>query len=192
VSYVHPVTVTATVDPERPMQSVEFQRSVAGGPWTSLGTDSSAPAYLATDDVSALPLGTSVRYRAILRERGKRQATSAPVTVTTALPTPAVDSVTLAGSLQSELVCPADWDPACAATHLTFDQTDGTWRGTFTVPASATPYEWKVAIDDSWDVNYGAGGAANGGNLTLTVPVTADYEFVWDQFTHVPSVAPAP
>ena len=190
VSTVDPVAVTATVDPERPLQSVEFERSVAGGAWTSLGTDSSAPAYTVTDDVSDLPLGTEVRYRATLSEHGVVQRTSAPVTVTTAEPEPAVDSVTVAGSLQSELGCPDDWQPGCAATHLTFDRTDGRWHGTFTVPAG--DYEWKVAIDDSWDVNYGAGGAAGGSNLALSVPAGgATYVFTWNQVSHEPSVSPA-
>ena len=106
VSNIDPVALTATVDPERPLQSVELQRSVSGGAWTSLGTDSSAPAYTTTDDVSGLPLGTSVRYRAILREHGSVQDISAPVSVTTALPQPAVGSVTVAGGLQSELALP--------------------------------------------------------------------------------------
>jgi hypothetical protein len=109
--------------------------------------------------------------------------------VTTAKPTPAVDSVTVAGSLQSELGCPADWDPACADTHLAFDDTDGQWHGTFTLPAGS--YEWKVAIDDGWDTNYGAGGASGGSNLVLDVPDGgATYVFSWDQVTHEPSVAP--
>jgi hypothetical protein len=163
---------------------------VSGGPWTSLGTDSSAPAYTRIDDVSALPLGTSIRYRAILSEHGSVQDTSAPVTVTTAPPQPAVGSVTVAGSLQSELACPDDWLPNCAATHLAFDTSDGKWHGTFALPTG--DYEWKVAINDSWDVNYGAGGAAGGSNLTLSVPAGgASYVFTWDQVTHVPSVAPA-
>ena len=41
--------------------------------------------------------------------------------------TPDPASVTLAGSLQSELGCAADWDPACAATHLAYDANDGAW-----------------------------------------------------------------
>lgn len=191
VSNIDPVAISASVDPERPLQSVEFERSVAGGPWTSLGTDSSAPAYTITDDVSDLALGTQVRYRATLRERGAVQDRSAAVTVTTAEPRPAVGSVTVAGSLQDEIGCPADWQPGCAASHLTFDSSDGRWHETFTLPAG--DYEWKVAIDDSWDVNYGAGGAAGGGNLALSVPTGGGtYVFTWDQVTHVPSVAPAP
>jgi alpha-amylase len=110
--------------------------------------------------------------------------------VTVAKPKPAVGSVTVAGALQSELGCPEDWQPGCAATHLAFDETDGKWHGTFTVPAG--DYEWKVAVNDSWDVNYGAGGAAGGGNLHLVVPEGGGrYRFTWDQVTHEPSVAAA-
>ena len=190
VSDVYPVTVTATVDPERPGQEVTFQRSVAGGHWTELGTDSSAPAYTITDDVSDVERGTTVRYRAILHEPGTPDVVSAPREVTVTAPEPTVDSVTVAGSLQSEIGCPEDWQPGCAATHLTFDSGDGLWHGTFHLPAGS--YDWKVAIDDSWNVNYGAGGAAGGGNLTLVVPAGGgSYTFTWDPITHVPSVAPA-
>lgn len=190
VGDTYPVTVAATVDPERPLQSVEFQRSVAGGPWTSLGTDSSAPAYTVTDDVSGIARGTEVRYRAILSERSLPKVRSAAVTVTVAAPEPDVESVTVAGSLQDEMGCPADWQPDCADSQLTFDTSDGLWHGTFELPAGT--YEWKVAIDGSWDVNYGAGGAAGGGNLTLEVPEGGGtYVFTWDPVTHVPSVEPA-
>ena len=39
-------------------------------------------------------------------------------------PPPGPSSVTIAGSLQSELGCSGDWDPACAATHLGYDWDD--------------------------------------------------------------------
>ena len=54
--------------------------------------------------------------------------------------TPGPSAVTIAGSLQSELGCPGDWEPDCAATHLTLDATDAVWQGTFTVPAG----DWAV------------------------------------------------
>jgi hypothetical protein len=44
----------ATVDPERASQSVTFERSVKGGPWTAVGTDTSSPAYTAVDDITTL------------------------------------------------------------------------------------------------------------------------------------------
>jgi alpha-amylase len=186
VSSIDPVTVLAAVDPERPTQSVAFSRRVGSGSWQPLGADHSSPAYTVTDDVSELPLGTVVRYRAVLTEPGEPSVTSAVVQVTTAPPEPARDSVTVAGDLQSELGCPEDWMPACAATHLAFDPSDGQWHGTFTVPAGE--WHWKVAIDDSWDENYGAGGSAGGSDIALSVPSAAAYRFTWDQVTHVPSV----
>jgi alpha-amylase len=96
-----------------------------------------------------------------------------------------VDSVTVAGSLQSEIGCPTDWDPACAASHLTFNTNNGLWEAKFQIPAG--DYEYKLAIDDSWDVNYGAGGAAGGSNIPSNIPsgTTANVTFVWDQVTHV-------
>ncbi len=190
VTNIDPVTVQATVDPERATQSVRFERSVSGGAWTPLGTDTSSPDYTITDDVAKLPLGTSVRYRATLVEAGYAPVVSAPITVTTAEPQPARDHVTLAGSLQSEAGCAADWDPACAESRLAFDKTDGQWHATFTLPAG--DYDWKIAINDSWDENYGSGGASGGENLKLSVPSGgAKYRFTWNQVTHVPSVDPA-
>ena len=51
--------------------------------------------------------------------------------------TPDPAGVALVGSLQSELGCPGDWQPDCAATELVFDGSK--WTGTFAVPTSATP-----------------------------------------------------
>ena len=177
----------ATVDPERATQRVTFQRRVGAGPWTTLGTDTSSPAYTLSDDVSDLPIGTSVSYRAVLREGSLPSVTSAPVTVTTADPVPLRTSVTLAGNLQSELGCPGDWQPDCATTHLAFDTSDGRWHATFSLPEGS--YEWKIAINDAWDESYGPGGGS--GNFALTVPPGGgDYVFTWDQASHLPSVAP--
>ncbi|NYD56166.1 glycosidase [Nocardioides marinisabuli] len=190
VSSIDPVTVTAEVQPERAAQSVRFERRLDGGAWEVVGTDTSSPVYQVTDDVEGLDLGTEITYRAVLLEPGADPVTSEPLTVRTAAPQPQRDGVTLAGSLQDELGCPEDWQPACAATHLAFDETDGRWHATFDLPEGE--YQWKIAVNDSWEENYGAGGAAGGDNLVLRVPAGgASYTFTWDQVTHVPSVAPA-
>ena len=58
----------------------------------------------------------------------------------------------------------------------------GGLRGIFTVPAGE--YEYKVALNNSWDENYGAGGAPGGGNIAITStgsPIT----FTYDHRTHV-------
>jgi alpha-amylase len=62
------VEVRAVADPEKPSHVVSFERSVAGGPWTPIGSDSTSPAYTVFDDLGALNLapGTAVAYRAAL------------------------------------------------------------------------------------------------------------------------------
>ena len=76
------VEVRAVADPERATHVVRFERSVAGGPWTTIGRDDSSPAYTAFDDLAALNLaaGAQIRYRAVLTGPGVR-ATSAVRTV---------------------------------------------------------------------------------------------------------------
>ena len=81
--------------------------------------------------------------------------------------TPDPTTVTIAGSLQSELGCAGDWDPDCAVTHLAFDAGDDIWQGTWTVPAGS--YEYKAALNDSWTENYGANAQPNGANIPLTL-----------------------
>ncbi|OLF05356.1 alpha-amylase [Actinophytocola xinjiangensis] len=62
------VEVRAVADPERGTHVVRFERSVAGGAWTAVGSDDTSPAYTVFDDLSALDLapGTPVAYRALL------------------------------------------------------------------------------------------------------------------------------
>ena len=83
----------------------------------------------------------------------------------TASHTPNPTSVTIAGSLQSEAGCGGDWDPACATTHLTYDAGDDVWQGTFTLPAGS--YEYKAALNNAWDENYGLHAVSNGANIPL-------------------------
>ena len=95
----------------------------------------------------------------------------------------AAPTVALVGTLQSELGCPGDWQPECAATELTpVAGEPDLYRATFAVPAGS--YEYKVALDDSWTVNYGAGGAPSGANLTLQAP-GGNVTFTYDDRTHV-------
>src|SRR5215467_8987252 len=79
--------------------------------------------------------------------------------------TPNPTSVTVAGDVQSKAGCGGDWDPACPATHLTYDATDDVWQGTFSLPAGN--YEYKAALNDSWDENYGLHAQSNGDNIPL-------------------------
>jgi pullulanase-type alpha-1,6-glucosidase len=95
---------------------------------------------------------------------------------------PALPSVAIVGSLQDELGCPSDWQPDCAATHLTFDAEDGVFQATFSLPAGS--YEYKAALNDSWDENYGANAQANGPNIPLDLAGPTDVKFYFDDATN--------
>ncbi len=96
--------------------------------------------------------------------------------------TPNPTSVTVAGSLQSELGCPGDWQPDCVATHLSFDAEDGVWQGVFAVPAGS--WEYKAALNDSWDENYGTNAQRNGGNIPLDLGAETGVKFYYAHATH--------
>lgn len=86
--------------------------------------------------------------------------------------------VTLVGSLQDELGCGADWDPACESTVLTDDDGDGVYTGTFTLPAGE--YEYKIAINQAWTENYGLDGVKDAGNIPLSVAEETEVTFTFD------------
>ncbi len=89
-------------------------------------------------------------------------------------------SVTVAGTIQSELGCSDDWQPACAATMLTKNGT--LWSGTFTIPAGS--WQYKIAINGAWTENYGAGGNANGDNIPFAITEEKTVTFTYDEVTH--------
>jgi len=91
-------------------------------------------------------------------------------------------AVTVAGNLQDELGCPGDWQPDCAATHLTFDADDQVWQGTWHAPAG--DWEYKAPLNDSWDENYGANATRNGANIPLSLAAASDVKFYFSRETH--------
>ncbi len=105
-----------------------------------------------------------------------------PASPVVAAPAAAPASVTIAGSLQSELGCAGDWDPACAVTHLSFDAADDVWQGVFAVPVGG--WEYKAALDDSWTENYGLHAVPNGDNIPLNLAAAASVKFYFDYKTH--------
>jgi len=81
--------------------------------------------------------------------------------------------------------CGADWDPACATSALT-DNGDGTFSGTFSIPAGE--YQFKVALDGKWDTNYGVDGVSGGDNIPLSLAADSTVTFTYDSETHLVEV----
>ncbi|NOK35564.1 pullulanase-type alpha-1,6-glucosidase [Corallococcus exercitus] len=66
---------------------------------------------------------------------------------------------TVAGSFQSELGCPGDWQPDCLRSMMQDPDGDGIY--TFTTKAlPAGNYECKVALDENWTTAYPGSNAA--------------------------------
>ncbi len=112
-----------------------------------------------------------------------RELLAAPPADPEAMP----ETVTLVGSLQAAAGCAGDWDPTCEVTFLTYDEASGTWSGTFDLPAGE--YEFKVAIDGDWIVNFGADGALGGDNIPLSLEADSTVTFVYDMASHVTTAA---
>jgi pullulanase-type alpha-1,6-glucosidase len=93
-------------------------------------------------------------------------------------------SVGIPGNYQSEAGCGGDWDPGCPATQLVYDANGDIWRNTFRISPAAA-YEYKVALNGSWDVNYGLHAQQNGPNIPLaTTSSPQDVTFYYDHKTH--------
>ena len=104
------------------------------------------------------------------------------LTISLAPPPAQPDSVTIAGSVQEELGCPGDWQPDCASTDLTYDTEDVAWQGVFSIPAG--DWEYKAALDGSWNENYGANATRDGANITLSLATGTDVKFYYSHATH--------
>jgi pullulanase-type alpha-1,6-glucosidase len=112
------------------------------------------------------------------------QALAALLAMSCPLPAwPAPASVGIPGSYQHLSGCGGDWDPACTATWLApIDARQDIWRGQWSIPAG--DYQYKAALNGTWDVNYGQNAAQNGPNIDLHVPVTGAVRFYYDDATH--------
>ena len=97
-------------------------------------------------------------------------------------PAPEPAAVAIAGDLQNELGCSGDWQPDCATTQLTFSPDDTVWQETFAVPAGS--WEYKAALNYSWDENYGANAERNGSDIPLNLSSSTDVKFYYSHTTH--------
>lgn len=92
------------------------------------------------------------------------------------------DVVTIPGTIQSQLGCSGDWQPDCSATFLTLDDEDDVWQGEFDLVAGS--YEYKVAIEETWDENYGLNAAPGGANIPLELAEGQTVKFYYDDKTN--------
>lgn len=156
-------------------------RIVGGDEWHALGTaEDTDPRVFHT--IEGLADGTLVEYRAVTTDAaGRHSAASTYASVGNRVslgveeepeepeePEPQdpteYGAVSVPGSLNSEMGCPGDWQPECANAAMT--KVDGIWTLALGDLAAGS-YEYKIATEQSWNENYGAGGVPNGPNIAL-------------------------
>lgn len=158
--------------------------------WLTVGTDDNAP-YRVFHDVSGIPVGTVLEYRAVVEDVSGKVAADGDWT-TVVVPTPPATeaeigdpvpqptTVAVAGTHNSEMGCAADWQPECDQAQLALDPADQIWKKTFTLPAG--PYAYKAALDRTWTENYGEKGVRDGANISYETDGTVT--FYYDHATH--------
>jgi len=117
------------------------------------------------------PVVKAVRER---KAPAKAKATEAAAPAVELLPQP--EAVAVAGDFNVLLGAPEDWAPQHDQAQMSFDAEDQVWKLMAELPAGS--YLFKIALNRSWDENYGAFGAPGGANHELHHaggPVTITY-----------------
>ncbi|PWH13663.1 MAG: DUF3372 domain-containing protein [Anaerolineae bacterium] len=111
-----------------------------------------------------------------------------PVSVVYAADTPPPDQVGIPGTHQDELGCSGEWQPGCEKTLLTYDAEDDVWQGEFLIEPNNDDDKrgprYKVALNGSWDENYGKNATRNGADIPLVVEKPTLVKFYYDHKTH--------
>ncbi len=100
-------------------------------------------------------------------------------------PTPNVPKpglVVVPGTIQSKLGCAGDWQPDCKKTELAYDPAADLFHATFKIPAG--DYEYKIALEGNWTVNYGLNGIPGGPNIPLKLAAETEVTFIFDYRSH--------
>ena len=93
---------------------------------------------------------------------------------------------TLVGSLQNEIGCDADWAPECLDSLLQPTGTENLYAAQFTLPAGT--YEYKVAVNGTWDEAYGLNGGDQ--NIPLVLGGETQVVFAFNDETKATSLTP--
>lgn len=94
--------------------------------------------------------------------------------------------VNVPGTFQDKVGCGAQWDPACQQSALKKGD-DGLY--TLTVQLPKGDYEFKVAMDGAWTVNYGSDGKQDGPNYKFSLTADGTVTFTYHPDTHMVDIA---
>jgi hypothetical protein len=108
------------------------------------------------------PVAKAVRKR---KPSAKDSATEAEAPAVPAVSVETIeqpDAVAVAGDFNVLIGAPANWAPQYDEAQMELDQVDQLWKIAADIPAGF--YTFKIALNRSWDENYGAFGVFDGPN----------------------------
>jgi hypothetical protein len=112
-------------------------------------------------DDAVAPVAKAVRTRKAAAKAPAKAAEPATSVETIEQP----EAVAIAGDFNTLLGAPENWAPQYDETQLKLDAADQLWKLSADLPAGY--YTFKIALNRSWDENYGAFGAFDGANHEL-------------------------
>lgn len=133
---------------------VSFYAKAGNGAWTPIGTDDNAP-YGVFHDVSALPQGTPLQYRAVVLDNAGHTATSAPRPATVPAPLVTIQAPPEGGNVRGDVTVRAVVDPERASHVVRFERRVG--GGAWTPIGSDATSPVYTVVDDLAPLNLAAG-----------------------------------
>ncbi|MET3164026.1 UNVERIFIED_ORG: hypothetical protein ABIB19_002448 [Arthrobacter sp. UYEF10] len=109
------------------------------------------------------PVVKAVRARKAAPKTAAKAAPRAEAPAVETFPQP--EAVAVAGDFNTILGAPENWAPQYDEAQLTLDALDQLWKISADLPAGS--YTFKIALNRSWDENYGAFGTFDGPNHEL-------------------------
>ncbi|MEJ1115953.1 glycosidase [Paenarthrobacter sp. CCNWLY172] len=131
---------------------------------------------VAAAKVSAPKAKAATAKAAPAAKKSTRKAPAKAAAATAVETVPQPEAVAIAGDFNKILGAPEDWAPQYDEAQMEFNPLVQVWTITAELPAGF--YTYKIALNRSWDENYGAFGARDGANHELNHdggPVTITY-----------------
>ncbi|MDQ0822531.1 hypothetical protein QFZ79_000269 [Arthrobacter sp. V4I6] len=180
VAFAEPAAFAAALDAGTPVPAgTPLPAAPAGKPAVKAASAEEPPSKAAKvagkaakliEDAVA-PVTKAVRKRKTAEKKPGAAEAPAPSAATAAAPeAPALstetieqpEAVAVAGDFNILLGAPANWAPQYDESQMELDEVDQLWKIAADLPAGF--YRFKIALNRSWDENYGAYGEFDGPN----------------------------
>ncbi|QDW28992.1 glycosidase [Arthrobacter sp. KBS0702] len=174
VAFADPAAFTAALDAGTPVPAdTPLPSAPAGKPARKTAPKTAPKAVKVAEKVAEKVADTATKLveeavAPVAKAVRKRKATDeapAETAAETQAAAPAIEqpaAVAVAGDFNVLLGAPANWAPQYDESQMQLDEVDQLWKLAADLPAGS--YSFKIAINRSWDENYGAFGVFDGAN----------------------------